>query len=304
MRTADAAAIYYGLKMKNNHHRHHHHHSQKEEPMTIDNIARKVSSAKPAVVTKPNNNKPVKQQEVVVAQNPVVENVAAYQPQPVGFNANNFVKHENVATQPMGGTIGFNANNFVMQPQNAVMTAFTPGQVTNKNNSVVFPQNYSIMTSKQKAEYIDGLLTNNPLIKKPMDPAPGASLQDKVNELKEHINFIEGTHTGDNGFTYLQINTMLRVLNSQKLRSAIRKADFKCVDDANNPHLTEIPLDKVASLNKRGFDIAFVLNTRYKNKKLLYFMNTVPVWNPKIQQWLDDTDMCLITTKSENGDSK
>ena len=167
------------------------------------------------------------------------------------------------------------------------------------NGSIIYPEGYDKMTPQQKCDVIRSIVaSSNGQIKPVYDPMRGQSVEKKIEELKKHIVFISGVHSGDNAIDEIQLVGMLSLINAPYLRTKMTELGAK--DRPNNPKLYEVPIEKYAAKNPDGkFDMAFEMNTKDKKKKIVIMYRSVPSYNHTTKSWNNAADFSTARIKTQ-----
>ncbi len=232
----------------------------------------------------------------------------------VGFDINKFVKPDNVISLPpidqpeqqqpaTEQQMVHNAPAPVIKftpPQqqpaynpNPLLNAATPNTnpVSNPANEIVYPAGYDSMTPSQKCDVIRSIVAaSNNKIMPPYDPRQDLTTEKKIEEIKKHMQLIEGAH---NGTDAIQLYGLLGLLSSPLLRT--KMTEYGSVDRPNNPKLIEVPVDKyITDQDKGKFDMAFELKLKDKKKTMVVLFSSIPQYNTVTKSW--NHDMSIYRT--------
>ena len=155
--------------------------------------------------------------------------------------------------------------------------------------AVAYPAGYNTMTATQKCDAIRNMVANSQnTIMPPYDPRQDLSTEQKVEEVKKHITFIEGAHLGTDT---IQIWGLLGLINSPLLRT--KMTEYGSVDRPNNPKLYEVPVAKYGA-DAGKYDMAFELRLKDKKTNMVVLFGSVPVYNTATKSWNHDMSIFKI----------
>lgn len=295
----------------------------KNEPKVEEPVKPEAAPVVTKAEEKPVDNQKPEEEPKVTNTTPVVDATLQEAASNTGFNIQHFVKPETqtppqqqtphpvqafVQQQPTPAVNNTVPNNIPVvktvqsQPQqqaynpnpvlNQVKAAANPAAVTNagnqNNNTIVYPEGYSNLSQSQKCDAIRQMIASSQNQIMPVyDPMPDKTIQQKAEELKKHVTFLEGAHKG---IDQIQVISLLGLINSPLLRTKMN--EYGSVDRPNNPKLFEIPLDTHIREDQKGkYDMAFEVRLKEKKKSMIILFNSVPEYNIATKSWNNATVM-------------
>lgn len=179
-------------------------------------------------------------------------------------------------------SIGFNINNFLKPNQQPVAQQVPVGQQSSMIPQQPIPVQQPASVQPQQ----------NTLPPK-ADPMPGASLQDRVAEMKKHYKLIDGTHPG---MTADNINSLLFLLQNTQLKADMKKYDAK--SRPNNMFMQEI---EIPDEFKGKFDFCFKMTTKNPKKYIRVLLNSNQEFIAGANSWANATQFDIIEQEKKGG---
>ena len=194
---------------------------------------------------------------------------------------------------------GFNAANFVtvkQQSQDLLKNSLENDQKRIEKSSVIsgdikYPDSWKEMKQSEKAEFLAKLVEAGKL---PSQANPWGEIDNaaKIRITELYYKFLD--YQGQRSICIFQFTTLRNFLLSPDFREKMRELNSE-EKDMNNIFLQEVPISEYAPQCVGVYDMAFMVKCADKSKGILVLINSVPIYNNKIKEWMIQYEIQQIT---------